>query len=916
THNHPTEIEPFGGAATCLGGAIRDPLSGRSYVYQAMRVTGASNPLVPVEDTIHGKLPQRKITVGAANGYSSYGNQIGLATGHVAEVYHPGYVAKRLEIGAVIGAAPYENVVRETPVPGDVVILLGGRTGRDGCGGATGSSKSHTEQSLESCGAEVQKGNPPEERKLQRLFMNPKVTRMIKRCNDFGAGGVSVAIGELTDGLVINLNAVPKKYEGLDGTELAISESQERMAVVVAKENMREFIKAAAKENLEATKVADVVSEPRLKMKWNNKVIVNLSRDFLNSNGAPKHTRAVIHLPITDRPRSYTDCLDSWFTLMTNLNVCSQKGLVERFDSTIGAGTVLMPYGGKYQLTPGQAMAAKLPVQTGETDTVSLMGWGYNPYVSDKSPYHGAISAVTESVAKVIAAGGSYKKCWLTFQEYFERTQNNPTRWGKPMAALLGAYKAQLELSCGAIGGKDSMSGTFENIDVPATLVSFAVGITESGKVLSPEFKKAGSKVILLSPEYDENYLPKWDSVRDVFGKAERIISDGRAAAVWSVGFGGVAEGVFKMSLGNRIGFKFTDKPENDRLFYSRCGSFIIELTGDAEKDEHIIGETVSEYKIDCGSYSVDCTELQAAWENKLEPVFPCNIKTEEKAVKTFNYTGGSSLQHASSFAKPKVLIPVFPGTNCELDSARAFERAGAVTEVQVIGNLTPQALESSVKAFEKAIKKTQIIMIPGGFSGGDEPDGSAKFITAFFRNPRIEAAVTELMDNRDGLMLGICNGFQALLKLGLLPYGRITDMTEDSPTLTFNNISRHQSMMVNTRIASNLSPWLTGCKPGDIHRIAISHGEGRFIASEKLIGELAQKGQIATQYVTLEGTPTMDIRFNPNGSFEAIEGITSPDGRILGKMGHSERIGRDICKNVPGEKDQQIFESGVRYFK
>ncbi len=916
THNHPTEIEPFGGAATCLGGAIRDPLSGRSYVYQAMRVTGASNPLVPVEDTIHGKLPQRKITVGAANGYSSYGNQIGLATGHVSEVYHPGYVAKRLEIGAVIGAAPYENVVRETPLPGDVIILLGGRTGRDGCGGATGSSKSHTEQSLESCGAEVQKGNPPEERKLQRLFMNPAVTHMIKRCNDFGAGGVSVAIGELTDGLVINLNAVPKKYDGLDGTELAISESQERMAVVVSKENMKDFIKAAAKENLEATKVADVTEEPRLKMKWNNKVIVNLSREFLNSNGAPKHTSAVIHLPITEQPRSYTDSADSWFTLMTNLNVCSQKGLVERFDSTIGAGTVLMPYGGKYQLTPTQAMAAKIPVQKGETDTVSVMGWGYNPYVSDKSPYHGAISAVIESISKVIAAGGSYKKCWLTFQEYFERTQNNPTRWGKPMAALLGAYKAQLELGCAAIGGKDSMSGTFENIDVPATLVSFAVSVTSSGRILSPEFKKAGSKVIYMAPEYDENELPKWDSVRSVFEKVEKLTDEGRAASIWSIGFGGIAEGIAKMALGNRIGFKFTSKPHRDRLFYSRYGSFIIELEGEAQEGENVIGETIPEYKIDCGEYTVDGIELQKAWEDKLEPVFPCNIRTDKKAVRTFNYTGGSSLQHASSFAKPKVLIPVFPGTNCELDSAAAFERAGAVPDVQVIRNLTPAALEDSVKAFEKAVKKSQIIMIPGGFSGGDEPDGSAKFITAFFRNPRISAAVTELLENRDGLMLGICNGFQALLKLGLLPYGKITQMQDDSPTLTFNSISRHQSMMVNTRIASNLSPWLTGCAVGDVHRIAISHGEGRFIAPEKLIKEMAEKGQIATQYVNLEGMPTMDIRFNPNGSFDAIEGITSPDGRIFGKMGHSERMGTDICKNVPGEKDQKIFESGVNYFK
>ena len=916
THNHPTEIEPFGGAATCLGGAIRDPLSGRSYVYQAMRVTGASNPLVPVEDTIHGKLPQRKITVGAANGYSSYGNQIGLATGHVSEVYHPGYVAKRLEIGAVVGAAPIENVVREVPEPGDVIILLGGRTGRDGCGGATGSSKSHTEQSLESCGAEVQKGNPPEERKLQRLFRNPEVTHMIKRCNDFGAGGVSVAIGELTDGLVIDLNAVPKKYDGLDGTELAISESQERMAVVVRKSDMKKFIAAAAAENLEATKVADVMEEPRLKMKWNGKVIVDLSREFLNSNGAEKHTTVQVSVPVTVQPKSYTDCPDSWYTLMTNLNVCSQKGLVERFDSTIGAGTVLMPYGGKYQLTPTQAMAAKIPVLKGQTKTCSIMGWGYNPYVSDKSPYHGAIAAVIESISKVIAAGGSYKQCWLTFQEYFERTQNNPTRWGKPFSALLGAYKAQIELGCGAIGGKDSMSGTFENIDVPATLVSFAVSTADSGKILSPEFKKAGNKVIYITPDYDENGLPKWDSVRSVFDRVEKIIAEGKALSVWSVGFGGIAEAVAKMSLGNRVGFKFDKKLSSDLLFYSRYGSFVIELDGDPFTPETVIGTTTDSYTIDCKDYVIDMADLQKSWEDKLEPIFPCNIKTEDKPAKIYTYTAKNSVQHASSFAKPKVLIPVFPGTNCEYDTARVFERAGAVPEIVVIKNLSAQTLEESVKYFEKAVKKSQIVMIPGGFSGGDEPDGSGKFITAFFRNPRIKDAVTELLDNRDGLMLGICNGFQALIKLGLVPYGKIVDMTDDSPTLTFNTIARHQSMMVSTRIASTKSPWLAGCEVGDIHKIAISHGEGRFVASPELIKSLAENGQIATQYVDLEGAPSMDIRFNPNSSFDAIEGITSPDGRVLGKMGHSERIGTDICKNVPGYKDQKIFESGVAYFK
>ncbi len=916
THNHPTEIEPFGGAATCLGGAIRDPLSGRSYVYQAMRVTGASNPLVPVEDTVRGKLPQRKITVGAANGYSSYGNQIGLATGHVSEVYHPGYVAKRLEIGAVIGAAPMENVVREAPLPDDVIILLGGRTGRDGCGGATGSSKSHTEESLEHCGAEVQKGNPSEERKLQRLFRNPDVTKMIKRCNDFGAGGVSVAIGELADGLAIDLNKVPKKYDGLDGTELAISESQERMAVVVRKEDAERFIAEAAKENLEATLVAVVTKEPRLKMTWNGNTIVDLSREFLNSNGAEKHTSVSVPVPVTKQIKTYSDSADSWEQLMTNLNVCSQKGLVERFDSTIGAGTILMPYSGKYQLTPTQAMAAKIPVLKGETDTCSIMGWGFNPYVTDRSPYHGAMFAVIESIAKVVAAGGSYKNCWLTFQEYFERTQNNPTRWGKPFSALLGAFKAQLELGCGAIGGKDSMSGTFENIDVPATLVSFAVSTASSKKIISPEFKKAGDKVILIVPDLDENDLPVFDSIKSCFERVEKLIADGTAVSVWALGFGGVAEAVAKMSLGNRIGFKFDKKISDDLLFYSRYGAFVAELDGDPFTVENVIGETIPEYKIDCKTYTVDMANIQKKWEDRLEPIFPCNIKSPEKPAKIFTYTAKETVQHASSFAKPKVLIPVFPGTNCEYDSARAFERAGAVPEIVVIKNLSTAALEESAAYFEKAVKQSQIIMIPGGFSGGDEPDGSGKFITAFFRNPRVKDAVHDLMDNRDGLMLGICNGFQALIKLGLVPFGKIVDMTDDSPTLTFNSIGRHQSMMVNTRIASNKSPWLAGCEVGDIHRIAISHGEGRFVASPELIKQLADNGQIATQYVDLEGAPTMDIRFNPNASFEAIEGITSPDGRILGKMGHSERMGTDICKNVPGNKDQKIFESGVAYFK
>ena len=916
THNHPTEIEPFGGAATCLGGAIRDPLSGRSYVYQAMRVTGAANPLVPVEDTITGKLPQRKITVGAANGYSSYGNQIGLATGHVAEIYHPGYVAKRMEIGAVIGAAPAENIRREAPVPGDVVILLGGKTGRDGCGGATGSSKSHTLESLEHCGAEVQKGNPPVERKLQRLFRNPEVTRMIKRCNDFGAGGVSVAIGELTDGLLINLNAVPKKYDGLDGTEIAISESQERMAVVIAKEDLSRFLAEARRENLEATMVADVTDNRRLEMVWNGKTIVNLSRDFLNSNGAPKYTDIEVPDPATEIPNMLEDTPDGWEALMSNLNVCSQKGLVEKFDSTIGAGTVLMPFGGKYQLTPNQAMAAKIPVLKGETNTCSLMGWGFNPVISEKSPYHGAMMAVVESIAKIVAAGGTYHKCWLTFQEYFERTQNNPVRWGKPFAALLGAFRAQLEMGCAAIGGKDSMSGTFENIDVPPTLVSFAVCTADSRKVISPEFKAAGHTVIRIAPEYDGNGLPVFDSVKQCFDQIESMIDSGRACAVWSVAGGGVAEGIAKMCFGNHIGFDFSRKLSDTILFKPWYGSFIVELTGEAGYGEEIIGRTMPDYRIYGEGYTMQAEALQKAWESKLESVFPCRIKTEFATIESYSYETKSRKGPAIKAARPRVLIPVFPGTNCEYDTARVFERAGADVNVMVIRNLSASDIEASVAAVAAQMKQSQIVMLPGGFSGGDEPDGSGKFITAFFRNPRIKNEVHALLQQRDGLMLGICNGFQALIKLGLVPFGEIVDMTEDSPTLTFNTIARHQSMMVTTRIASDKSPWLAGCKVGDLHTVAISHGEGRFVASDALIRRMANNGQIATQYVDEYGKPTMDIRYNPNTSIDAIEGITSPDGRVLGKMGHSERIGRDICKNVCGNKDQLIFQNGVNYFK
>ncbi len=916
THNHPTEIEPFGGAATCLGGAIRDPLSGRSYVYQAMRVTGAANPLVPVEDTITGKLPQRKITVGAANGYSSYGNQIGLATGHVSEVYHPGYVAKRLEIGAVLGAAPASNIRREAPVAGDVVILLGGKTGRDGCGGATGSSKSHTLESLESCGAEVQKGNPPEERKLQRLFRNPDVTKLIKRCNDFGAGGVSVAIGELTDGLIINLNAVPKKYDGLDGTEIAISESQERMAVVVAPQDVDKFMAEAAKENLEATLVADVVDEPRLKMVWNDKTIVDLSREFLNSNGAAKYTDIEIEEPVDAEDDVMPDTAESWTHLMSNLNVCSQKGLIEKFDSTIGAGTVLMPFGGVYQLTPSQAMAAKIPVLKGETNTCSLMGWGYNPEISSKSPYHGAMLAVIESIAKVVAAGGDYKKCWLTFQEYFERTQNDPKRWGKPLAALLGAFKAQLEMGCGSIGGKDSMSGTFENIDVPPTLVSFAVSTAKADKIVSTEFKGAGNPVILITPEYDENGLPVFSSIKACFDKVAKLIADGRANAIWTNGYGGVAEGIAKMCFGNKIGFEFLTQLSGKQLFKPLYGAFIVELSGEAEEGEQLIGQTINEYSIITRDYKMELDNLQRVWEQKLEPVFPCRIKTTDAKPETYSYNENIHLSATIKTAKPKVIIPVFPGTNCEYDTARAFEKAGATAETVVIRNLSASAIEQSVDYFEKAIRESQIIMIPGGFSGGDEPEGSGKFITAFFRNPKIKEAVHDLLKNRDGLMLGICNGFQALIKLGLVPYGEIVDMTDESPTLTFNTIARHQSMMVNTRIASNKSPWLYGWNVGDIHTVPISHGEGRFVAPADLIQRLANNGQIATQYVDLNGEPTMDIRYNPNTSIEAIEGITSPDGRVFGKMGHSERKGSYIGKNVDGDKDQKIFENGVAYFK
>ena len=922
THNHPTEIEPFGGAATCLGGAIRDPLSGRAYVYQAMRVTGCADPRVAVADTIPGKLPQSKITHGASAGYSSYGNQIGLATGAVYELYHPNYVAKHLEIGAVVGAAPECNVVRERPEAGDVIVLLGGKTGRDGCGGATGSSKAHTTESLTTCGAEVQKGNPPEERKIQRLFRDGNVTRLIKRCNDFGAGGVSVAIGELADGLLIDLSKVPKKYEGLDGTELAISESQERMAVVVAAENVDKFREYASRENLESTVVATVTEEPRLRMKWNENFIIDLSREFLNSNGAEKHTKIEItKVDETGILDGYAATLDTKDTekafkeLISDLNICSQRGLVEKFDSSIGAGTVVMPYGGKYQLTQPQYMAAKIPVLEGETDTTSVMAYGYDPFLSEKSPYHGALYAVVESVAKLVAAGIDYRTVYLTFQEYFERTNNKPERWGKPMAALLGSLKAQLELKIAAIGGKDSMSGSFENIDVPPTLVSFAIAPMDAKKIVTPEFKAAGDKVYYLAPKYNADMLPDFESLRALFAKVYEIAASGKAKAIYTVDAGGVAEGIMKMSFGNCIGFK-SEGIDADTLYKSNYGAFIIETAEDI--DGVLLGVTTDDGKITVGSVSMAVAELSDAWEGTLEKVFPTKVaEIKAENTETFTCTARAKAHHADSFAKPRVVIPVFPGTNCEYDTMRRFNKAGAHSDIFVLRNLDAKTLETAVDEFVSLLDNAQIMMIPGGFSGGDEPDGSGKFITAVLRNPRVKDAVTRLLNERDGLVLGICNGFQALVKSGLLPYGKIMDeMNADCPTLTFNTIGRHQSMMVRTRIASTKSPWLMEVNAGDVHSIPISHGEGRFFASEELIRSLAANGQIATQYVDMDGNPTMDIRYNPNGSAFAIEGILSPDGRILGKMGHSERIGRNVAVNIEGDKDQKLFESGVKYFK
>ena len=915
THNHPTEIEPFGGAATCIGGAIRDPLSGRSYVYGAMRVTGAADPLKPLSETIHGKLPQRKIVTTAAAGYSSYGNQIGLATGIVDEIYHPGYAAKRMEIGAVIAAAPAENVRREVPAPGDVVILLGGATGRDGCGGATGSSKSHTVASLETCGAEVQKGNAPEERKLQRLFRSSEACRMIKRCNDFGAGGVSVAIGELADGLEIDLNAVPKKYEGLDGTELAISESQERMAVVVEAERVKDFLAIAEKENLNATPVAVVTESPRLVMHWNGRTIVDISRDFLNSNGADKHISIE-----TERPECYErsiegDFRENYERLADDLNICSKRGLSERFDSTIGAGTVLMPFGGKNQLTPIQAMVQKISVEKKHTDDCSLMSFGYNPFISEKSPYHGAYLAVVESVCKLIASGAEFKDVYLSFQEYFKHPGKDGKRWSQPLCALLGAFKAQMELGIGSIGGKDSMSGSFEDIDVPPTLVSFAVTTSKVGRIVSPEFKKAGNKVILLAAEKDENGLPRADSLIELMNKVSALISCGVAVSCYTPGMGGVAEAVMKMCFGNSLGFAYSDKLTVQEIFGYSYAAFILEVS-DWDDDKDVIGYVTDCAEIGYGEEKLPLARLLGIYEDKLESVFSCNIENTGIEPETFSYTAKARTTPAIKCARPRVIIPVFPGTNCEFDSAKAVRDAGAEPEIIVINNLSADGISRSIERFASELRTSQMIFIPGGFSGGDEPDGSGKFITAFFRNPEIKESVTELLDKRDGLICGICNGFQALIKLGLVPYGRIMDTDASCPTLTYNTISRHQSRIVRTRIASNKSPWLSLMNVGDIVNVPISHGEGRFLAESELIMQLAANGQIATQYVDFEGKATTDIHFNPNDSAFAIEGITSPDGRVFGKMGHSERIGEGLYKNVPGNYDIRMFESAVKYFK
>ena len=920
THNHPTEIEPFGGAATCVGGAIRDPLSGRSYVYQAMRLTGAADPLVPVSETLPGKLPQRKLVTTAAAGYSSYGNQIGLATGQVNELYHPGYAAKRMEIGAVVGATPADHVRRETPAPGDVIVLLGGRTGRDGIGGATGSSKAHKLESLETCGAEVQKGNAPVERKIQRLFRRGDACRMIKRCNDFGAGGVSVAVGELADGLFIDLNKVPKKYEGLDGTELAIAESQERMAVALAPEDVDAFIALAHEENLEATPIAEVTEEARVRMVWNDTVIVDVSRDFLNSNGAAKHQDVhVVPGGSYERTWEGETLAERLGALVRDLNVCSNKGLSERFDSTIGAATALMPFGGARQLTPAMAMVAKLPV-FGETSTVSGMAWGFNPYLTAANPFVGSYIAVVESVAKLTAAGFAREDMYLTFQEYFEKLRDEPERWGKPAAAVLGALMAQVDLGVGAIGGKDSMSGSFEQLDVPPTLVSFATAVGSIDRVTSPEFKGAGHRVARIAPAAYDSVVPEAAGLLEAIAVVERLIGEGAALAVSTPGYGGAAEALFKMCVGNGIGLTLDEAVTADELFVPAYGSFLVELADDAAVPAagdavrvDVLGETTEAYEFAACGETISLADLQEAWESQLEPVFP--YRAEGERVEPVSFGSATPLTYNGTIARPRVVIPVFPGNNCEYDSARAFEQAGAVVDTFVINNLTPDKVAESTAELVRLIKNSQIIMLPGGFSGGDEPDGSAKFITAFFRAPAVTEAVRDLLQNRDGLMLGICNGFQALVKLGLVPFGDIRPMDESCPTLTFNDIGRHQSRLVRTRVASSLSPWLSRCEVGDVHTVPVSHGEGRFVASDELLAQLRDAGQIATQYVGADGQPSMDLDVNPNGSAWAIEGITSPDGRVLGKMGHSERRGAGLYRNVPGDLFQPLFEGGVGYF-
>ncbi|MDU3423055.1 MAG: phosphoribosylformylglycinamidine synthase [Peptostreptococcus sp.] len=936
THNHPTEIEPFGGAATCLGGAIRDPLSGRSYVYQAMRVTGSADPRTSLEDTLAGKLMQKKITTGAANGYSSYGNQIGLSTGQVSEVYDEDFVAKRMEVGAVIAAAPKENVIRKRPDAGDVIILLGGKTGRDGCGGATGSSKEHSEESISTCSAEVQKGDAPNERKIQRFFRNAEAVKMIKRCNDFGAGGVSVAIGEIADSLDINLDLVPKKYDGLDGTELAISESQERMAVAIEPQNMARFIELANLENLEATHVATVTDSGYMRMNWKGKDIVNIKRAFLDKNGCKQD--ADIKVEKIDDQSSYTDLRevtksetgikDKYMAAFKDLNVCSQRGLVEKFDNTIGASTVILPFGGKYQATPANGMVAKIPLLKGTTNTSSIMTYGYNPKIGKWSTFHGAMNAVVESVAKLVALGGEYSSARLTFQEYFERLGKNPSSWGKPFAALLGAYYAQTEFEIPAIGGKDSMSGTFKDINVPPTLVSFAVNTQDAGKVVSQEIKKAGSKLVLVEAVEKDYAFPDFDQMKKNFDIITKAIMEGKVLTTYALGFGGLGEALAKMAFGNKIGLELSADFEAsmesaDDLFRPSYGSIVLEM---AEEDlgllegatYKLIGQTIEVPSIKAFGESISLNELLKASEGVLESTFPTKaskILTDD--IRNISFERTRELKKASiSIAKPRVFIPAFPGTNCEYDSARAFERAGAEAKIGVFRNMTYKDIESSIDMMVDEINNSQIIMIPGGFSAGDEPDGSAKFIATVFRNPKIEEAVMKLLNEKDGLMIGICNGFQALIKLGLVPYGEIMTPSDHMPTLTYNNIGRHQAKMVRTRVASNKSPWLAGTKVGDVHSIAISHGEGKFVASEEVMKSLIENGQIATQYVDFDGNATYDIDFNPNGSYYAVEGITSADGRVLGKMGHSERIGENVVKNIVGAKDQHLFESGVKYFK